>query len=530
MLRVAAYCRVSTDKEDQVNSFEGQQRYFREWIRRNPDWVLYNIYADEGISGTSTKKRRQFHAMIAAARAGEIDLIITKEVSRFARNTLDTLEYTRELQRYGVGVFFLIDNIDTRQQEGELRLTLMSSMAQEESRKTSQRVKWGQTRRMEQGVVFGGSLLGYDVSEGRLTVNPAGAKIVRRIFYQYLHEHKGSTRIARELQAEGVPSSRGNVNWSAATVLKILKNEKYCGDLIQKKTYTPDYLTHEKRYNRGQEPLVVLRNHHEAIISRESWEAVQRELKRRSRGGTPCGQGHGSRYPLSGKIKCGACGSSFSARKKRDGSGASYLVWRCGRAAARGTDAGRDGCQIGRQLRNEAAMEMIRQAVQRVALDRETLFQRLMDIVEAVLQEEGAAAHAQARRLEKELAANQGKMRQLLADYWKGDLSKEDYQRLQEYGKARENELKQQLAAHLAQKDEADPQQGIAAAIRALLSGGGDEAFYGRLLECMSVYLDGRVEVKLRFLPARWVFYQVHNKASVPISVSSPLSSGYGMA
>lgn len=284
-VRVAAYCRVSTDKEDQANSFENQQRYFLACIQRNPDWVLQNIYADEGISGTSTKKRKQFNAMIAAARAGELDLILTKEVSRFARNTLDTLAYTRELSRRGVGVLFLIDNIDTRQQDGELRLTIMSSIAQEESRKTSQRVKWGQARRMEQGVVFGGSLLGYDVQDGQITVNQEGAEIVRRIFHACLIDHKSTAVIARELREAGIPSSRGIVKWSAATVWKVLKNEKYCGDLVQKKTYTPDYLTHEKKYNRGEEAMIIIRDHHTPIIDRKTWEAVQLELARRSRPG-----------------------------------------------------------------------------------------------------------------------------------------------------------------------------------------------------------------------------------------------------
>lgn len=284
-VRVAAYCRVSTDKEDQANSFENQQRYFLACIQRNPDWVLQNIYADEGISGTSTKKRKQFNAMIAAARAGELDLILTKEVSRFARNTLDTLAYTRELSRRGVGVLFLIDNIDTRQQDGELRLTIMSSIAQEESRKTSQRVKWGQARRMEQGVVFGGSLLGYDVQDGQITVNKEGAEIVRRIFHACLVEHKSTAVIARELREAGIPSSRGIVKWSAATVWKVLKNEKYCGDLVQKKTYTPDYLTHEKKYNRGEEAMIIIRDHHTPIIDRKTWDAVQQELARRGHPG-----------------------------------------------------------------------------------------------------------------------------------------------------------------------------------------------------------------------------------------------------
>ena len=160
MKRVAAYCRVSTDKDDQANSFESQQRYFREYIERHPDMELQEIYADEGISGTSTRKRKRFNAMIRAAKEGKIDLIVTKGVSRFARNTVDTLQYTRELKAIGIGVFFMNDGINTLEPDAELRLSIMASIAQEESRKTSSRVKWGQTRRMEQGVVFGGSLLG----------------------------------------------------------------------------------------------------------------------------------------------------------------------------------------------------------------------------------------------------------------------------------------------------------------------------------------------------------------------------------
>ena len=266
MLQVAAYCRVSTDKEDQANSFEAQQRYFRDYIERQLDWVLQGIYADEGISGTSTRKRVEFNKMLHAAELGQIDLIVTKEVSRFTRNTVDALQITRDLRRRGVGVLFLNDSLDTRTNDGELRLTIMSSVAQDESRKTSERSKWGQMRSMEKGIVFGGSLLGYDVIGGKMTVNPEGAEVVRLIFHKYLQERKGCSTIARELREAGILSSKGNCLWSSATVTKILKNEKYCGDLIQKKTYTPDFLTHEKKYNHGKEPLVELKDHHEAII------------------------------------------------------------------------------------------------------------------------------------------------------------------------------------------------------------------------------------------------------------------------
>ena len=196
--RVAAYCRVSTDHEDQANSFESQQRYFRQYIQYHPDWELYDIFADEGLSGTTTKKRREFNRMIACAENGEIDLIITKEISRFARNTLDSISYTRELKRHGVGVIFMSDNINTLDGDAELRLAIMSSIAQEESRKTSERVKWGQKRRMEQGIVFGRSMLGYDVKDGKMTINEDGAEVVRRIFHKFVNEGKGTHVICRE--------------------------------------------------------------------------------------------------------------------------------------------------------------------------------------------------------------------------------------------------------------------------------------------------------------------------------------------
>ena len=262
MIKVASYCRVSTDKDDQANSFESQQRYFRAYIDRQPEWELYQIYADEGITGTSTKKRAAFNQMIADARMGKFERILTKEVSRFSRNILDTIAYTRELKALGVGVLFLNDGISTLEPDAELRLSIMGSIAQEESRKTSSRVKWGQTRRMEQGVVFGRSLLGYDVKDGRLTVNPEGAELVRLIFHKYGVEKKGTTVIARELREAGYRTHRGGIRWNGSCIVKLLKNEKYVGDLIQKKTITPDYLTHAKKANHGEEELVIIRDHH----------------------------------------------------------------------------------------------------------------------------------------------------------------------------------------------------------------------------------------------------------------------------
>jgi DNA invertase Pin-like site-specific DNA recombinase len=324
MKRVAAYCRVSTDKSDQANSFESQKRYFKEYINREPLWQLAEIFADEGVSGTSTKKRKAFNEMISRAKNCEFDLIITKEISRFARNTLDSIHYTRELKKYGVGVIFLGDNINTLDADSELRLTIMSSIAQEESRKTSERVKWGQRRRMEQGVVFGRDLLGYDVRGGELFINEDGAEIVKLIFEKFVNENKGTHVIARELNEAGIKSMRVK-EWKNTVVLRVLRNEKYCGDLVQKKTITPDYLSHEKKYNRGQEDFIVIKNHHQPIISREIYAAAKRVLDARALSQKDKTK-HSSRYIFSGKIKCGVCNSSYVARKR------GRLTWRCYKA------------------------------------------------------------------------------------------------------------------------------------------------------------------------------------------------------
>lgn len=334
-IRVVAYCRVSTEKEDQQNSFESQKKYFKEYIKSNPNWEFVGIYADEGISGTSIEKREDFKRMIDDARYDRFDLVLTKEIARFARNTKDSLEYTRMLKKMGIGVYFTNDNINTFDSDGELRLTIMSALAQDESRKTSERVKWGQKRRMEQGVVFGRELLGYNLERGVLTINQEEAEIVKKIFYKYIVEHKGTHVIARELYEEGLPTKRANSRWSNVMILKILRNEKYVGDLSQKKTYTPDYLDHKKKYNRGEEEVVYIKDHHEPIIDRETWGATQEELIARSPSEKQKSK-YSNRYWCSGKIVCGECGNRFVSRKKSLKGGKTYKAWRCIEAATFG--------------------------------------------------------------------------------------------------------------------------------------------------------------------------------------------------
>ena len=345
-LRVVIYVRVSTDNVKQTTSFELQKKYYEDFVTRHPNWDLVAIYQDEGISGTQIKKRSGFKKMIQDALNGDVDLIITKEVARFARNTVDTLSYTRKLKSAGVGVIFTIDNIDTRDADGELRLTIMASIAQEESRKTSERVKWGQKRQMEKGVVFGRDLLGYTVQNGQLHINEEEVPIVQAIFHKYTNEGKGTWTIANELLAEGMRPKRIAL-WSNVVILRVLRNEKYVGDLCQKKTYTPDYLTHSKKYNRGEEEMVYLKEHHEPIIDRDLWNRTQEELKRRSPSEEQKSK-HSNRYWCSGKIHCAECGCRYVSRTKKLMSGDVYKAWRCYAAANHGTkkqDA--DGNEIG---------------------------------------------------------------------------------------------------------------------------------------------------------------------------------------
>lgn len=425
-LRVAAYCRVSTEHEDQANSLVSQRRYFTEYIRSHTDWELVDIYYDEGISGTQTAKREGFKRMIQDAMAGNMDLILTKEVSRFARNTVDTLYYTRKLKEYKIGVIFTIDNIDTREQDGELRLTIMASIAQEESRKTSERVKWGQKRRMEQGVVFGRELLGYGVKDGKLYINEEEARIVRAIFHKYTNEEKGTYVIARELFEEGFPSKSGLL-WSNASILRILKNEKYVGDLCQKKTITPDYLTHKKKYNRGEEEKIYITDHHAPIIHRELWNRTQEALRvRKLKTGEL--KKYSSRYWCSGKLICGRCGRSFVSRTKTRKDGSLYKAWRCSANAGYGRektdDLGRrSGCD-NQTVSENALLSCMDFAAARVPVSWNSLKEEVLFNLQKLELAEGERTEIE--RLKRKREALEEKKRKAIDLVLEGMLSRED--------------------------------------------------------------------------------------------------------
>ncbi len=336
-LRVGAYCRVSTDHEEQIGSFENQVEYYTRLIEENPDYELIDIYADEGISGTGTKKRPGFQRMLAACREKKVDLILTKSISRFARNTADCLKYTRELKDLGVTVRFEKEGIETTDATGELLFTILSSLAQEESRNISENTRWGIQRRFQQGVphISTTNFMGYDKNaEGQLVVNPDQAQIVKRIYREFL-EGWSCTEIAHHLCDDQIPGVTGRACWSACTIRRMLRNEKYKGDLLMQKWYTVSYLTKELAVNDGKYDQYYVHHAHEAIIDEEQWEAAQEELTRqmdyrekyhlRESGMSGGGQ-------FNGRIVCGNCGELYIRRYYH---GAKQPIWRCRRAEPR---------------------------------------------------------------------------------------------------------------------------------------------------------------------------------------------------
>ena len=323
--KVAGYARVSTDLEEQQTSYEAQVDYYTNYIQSRDDWEFVNVYTDEGISATSTRHREGFQQMVEDALAGRIDLIVTKSVSRFARNTVDSLTTIRKLKEHGTEVYFEKENIWSFDGKGELLLTIMSSLAQEESRSISENVRWGQRKKFSDGrySLNYKHFLGYDKGpDGTLVVNEEQAKVVRRIFGEFL---KGMTpfAIARELTADGIPTPAGKDTWSYTTVRRILSNETYMGDKLLQKTYSIDFLSKDRLKNEGQVPQYYVEQDHEAIIPPETFKRVQDELERRK----GCHATGGNIF--SGKIYCGECGQIYGSKVWHSNDPYRKVIWRC---------------------------------------------------------------------------------------------------------------------------------------------------------------------------------------------------------
>ena len=343
-VRVAAYARVSTHEEEQQSSYKLQVSYFKEYIEKREGWELYKVYSDEGVTGTNTKYRTGFNQMIEDAKAGKFDYIITKSISRFARNTLDCLTYVRMLKNLDkkVGVLFDREQIDSLDSKSEILLTIISSIAEEESRTISANVSWGVQKRFSQGIAHIPTtyFLGYDEDEeGNLIINEEEAKTVKRIFREFI-SGKGSVQIAKGLTKDKVKTARDNTKWTSDSVLKILRNEKFCGHALCQKSVTLDPLTHKRVRNKNHKPQYFIRNNHPAIISEEDWNYVQKELdRRRKMKHDPDGKYHqtySGKAPFSNMLYCGECGMPVHRRRitsKREGKPYKFTVWHCRLAA-----------------------------------------------------------------------------------------------------------------------------------------------------------------------------------------------------
>lgn len=333
--RVAAYCRVSTDSEEQLNSYEAQKSYYLQKIEETPDWEMAGLYADEGISGTSRKKRTEFNKMLTACKRGRIDMIITKSLSRFARNTVDCLETVRMLKGLGIGVFFEKENINTLTESSEFLITLFSGFAQAESESLSKNVSWGIRKGMEAGKVHFQNVMGYRKGpDGQPEIVPEEAKIVRKIYQRYL-DGCSLPQIKQELEAEHILTTHGLLRWSHQGIRNILRNEKYIGDALLQKTYITDCISKRVKQNRGELPMYYVENNHPAIIPREIFAQVQEEMKRRSskrkvmqkHGKTERGK-YSGKYALTELLVCGECGTPYK-RVTWAKKGKKRIVWRC---------------------------------------------------------------------------------------------------------------------------------------------------------------------------------------------------------
>lgn len=337
-LRVAAYCRVSTDDEEQLTSYEAQKNYYTDKIMTNKEWTMAGIFADEGITGTSARKRPEFLRMIRQCKQGKIDIVLTKSVSRFARNTVDCLNYVRALKELGIAVIFEKENMNTLEIDSEILITMLGAFAQSESESISANVRWGIRKAMKEGkaTIQYKYLYGYRKGDdGKPEIIPDQAEIVRKIYDLFL-SGTPVRGIQEYLNESAVPNINGEPKWARSAIDSILTNEKYCGDVLLQKTYIDDCINKKVKKNTGQLPMYLVQNHHEGIISRETFDAAQAELARRSAGKSPSKKNaptgrsrYSSKYALSDRLYCGECGTRYQRCTWRNRDGSKRIVWRC---------------------------------------------------------------------------------------------------------------------------------------------------------------------------------------------------------
>ena len=502
-LRVAPYCRVSTDSEEQLTSYTMQKRVYTEMIMGKPEWQLVDIYADEGISGTRADKRDEFQRMIRDCRRGKIDYIITKSVSRFARNTAECIEFVRQLKLMGIGVIFEEQNIDTLKCDSELLMTIHAGFAQAESESMSRNITWSYRKRFENGeVIFNyKKILGYCKGEdGQPQIVPEEAEIVRSIFDMFL---SGMTlrEIADYLKAEGIKTKAGGDTWSIASIQNILKNEKYCGDAITQKTVTIDCISKTRKKNTGEAPMYYIRDNHAAIIDRKTFNKAQAEMARRNSKRSPSdkssvtGQGRHSRYALSDVMHCGECGTKYR-RTIWCVKGEKIPVWRC----CNRLDHGKQFCKGSPTIKESNLHEAIVRAMSKFAGDDYDSFHAIMlgSIADAIgMNEDSDEADLLVRRLNM---LNQ-EMMALVDMTLKAELSVEENEQKFKEISDEIAQLTERLEA-VRQAGKTDDQRleqaaELERAIESLRNCGceyNDNAVR-QMIECIKVYPDGKLDI-----------------------------------
>lgn len=427
-MRVAAYCRVSTDDEDQIKSYDSQVKHYTSYINSNPEWSFAGIYADEAITGTQVKKREDFLRLINDCMNGDIDMIVTKTISRFARNTLDTLKYVRMLKERGIAIFFEEENINTLTMDGELLLVILSAVAQQEVENISANVKKGLKMKMQRGELVGfQGCLGYDYhpEDKSITVNEEEAETVRYIFQRYL-EGAGGFVIAQELQNLGYKTKRGNLVWAESTVIGIIKNEKYKGDVLMGKTFTLDPISKRRLDNFGEEDQVYIRDHHDPIISAEVFEKAQAILKRRSRSRRLNTSGkrekYSRKYAFSCMMECGFCGATLTRRSWHSGSQYNKVIWQC----VTNTKKGKKFCPDSKGISEETIELAFVEAYKLLCNDNRDVLDEFLARTEETLSQDNASK--QLAKIEKDIRVLEAKRAKLVDMRLEEMLDKDSYE------------------------------------------------------------------------------------------------------
>ena len=466
-LRVTAYARVSTDMEEQLNSFNSQKKYYAEKINDNPEWTYIELYADEGISGTQDFKRTQFLKMIDDAIEGKFDLIITKSISRFARNTLDTLKYVRLLREHNVGILFEEENINTLDMTGELLLTILSSVAQQESESISNHVKLGQKMKTQRGELVGfNNCMGYryDAKTNEMTIVEEEADIVRMIFNWYLDGY-GAKMICNKLTEMNIKAFRGGSKWSDSVIYGILHNEKYVGDALVGKTFTLDPISHKRLKNFGEVDKFYIKDHHQPIISRDDFEQVQ-EIIKAKRGARACGRrldNVGRKGIFSSRIRCGYCGYTYGRKNIKKNSSTMDRSWACIQSVCSGRNMCIDSKTIKEEVVKKAFVDSFKFLVKQNKLDTNNLFESIKQATR------DNSPIEKIKKLDEKKNNIETKKTKLVDFMLDGTISKEVYENKKEDLDNKIEKLNQEIESYTLLKEDDDKiENGIAKIIKVI--------------------------------------------------------------